>query len=246
MRYRRVAAVILGVSALAWSLTAINVPAGALTGASTSKLASLAKAGVSGSFHEVYRVVGPVNGTVEVTRQAARGRRPYVTGPGKWSFVFRASTGISSQWIEEGSRAWDCWHFSGVVQWTCSGPGTYETANGFILSVEPYIPGVVLTEVEALQEALKTKPTPVKHLSLFGSTSAHFGPLQCLKVEAVGIGNITWCFDRHGVLVTQRGGSSSYWTSVTLLEYQSAVPHSAFQLLGPSTSSGPNFTTVPI
>jgi hypothetical protein len=82
--------------------------------------------------------------------------------------VYQAQAGISSQWIEKGSMSWDCWRTADVATWTCSGPGHFEDANGFGLSIEPYIPGVVLGEVEELQQALKIKPSPVKGTSLFG------------------------------------------------------------------------------
>jgi hypothetical protein len=232
--------------ALVWSVTLASQPAvGATSHESVSTFIAMEKAGVAGSFDEVYQVaVGPSTGTVEVAQEAARGVRPFVTGPGRWSFVFQAQTGISSQWIEKGSTAWDCWHFSGVTTWTCSGPGQFQESNGFALSVEPYIPGLVLTQAQQLQDGLKMRPSPVKQISFFESNSARFGPLRCLKVDALGLSSpFSSCFDHRGILVTEHG--DSFWSSTTLLRYRSVVPKSPFQLKGKSESSGHGFVTVP-
>ena len=154
-------------------------------------------------------------------------------------------SGISSQWIEKGSMSWDCVRRPEETTWSCSGPGHYEEAKGFFLSTEPYIPGVVLSETNEPQRALKTKPSPVKGTSVFESTSATFGPLRCVRVDESTQGSsISTCFDRRGILVTQQGGSC--WTAITLVRYRSTVPHSAFQLKGTSRSSGRNFSLPPV
>ncbi len=233
--------------ALIWSLTAAQTSAASTAPGQTlpSSFIALTESAISGSFEEIYSVAGPPrSGTVEVAQDAARGVRPFITGPGMWSFVYQTKSGISSQWIEKGPTVWDCWHFSGVTTWTCSGPGSFRAANGVIESVAPYIPGLVLTELQQLQEGLKAKPPLVKHVSFFDSKSAHFGPLRCLRANAVSVGTVSACFDRHGILVTQHG-DLPFWTSITLLRFRSAVPHSAFQLLGPSRSSGSSFTAAP-
>lgn len=237
---------IVPVAVMLLAFSADGPSASAASNGSLSTLGDLALAGVSGSFDEVYQVVGPGgSGTVEVAQKASPGHRPFVTGSGEWSFVYQTNLGISSQWIEKGSMSWDCWHPANVASWKCSGPGHFEDTNGFFLAIEPYIPGMVLDDVEELQQALKTKPSPVKGISLFGSNSTSFGPLRCVKVAAVGLGSpISSCFDGHGILVTQQGGS--YLTTITLARYRSTVPRSAFQLKGTSKSSGRNFQTVPI
>jgi hypothetical protein len=64
-----------------------DVPsAGAASNRSLSSLGALAQAGVSGTFDEVYQVVGPggIGGTVEVAQEASPGHRPFVTGSGEW------------------------------------------------------------------------------------------------------------------------------------------------------------------
>ena len=215
--------------------------AGTSSSRSVSAFVALAKSGASGTFDEVYQVEGPNRGTIEIAQLVPQ--RPFNAGSGRWSFVYQTQTGISSQWIEEGSTSWDCWHFAGVTAWTCSGPGHFELSNGFIGSVEPYIPGLVLGEVTQLQQAGQLKPDPVKSIAFYGSKSTAFGRLRCLRVEATGVGTVTICLDHRGVLVTQRGGSR--WRSITLLRYRSGVPNSAFVLKGKSTSSGQNFAAVP-
>jgi hypothetical protein len=236
----------LPVAVMLLALSADGSGASAASNGSPSNLSGLALAGVSGSFDEVYQVVGAGgSGTVEVAQKARPGHRPFVTGSGEWSFVYQTHTGFSFQWIEKGSESWNCWRRTDAATWTCSGPGHFEASNGFFLAIQPYIPGVVLDDVEELQQALKTKPSPVKGISLFGSNSTSFGPLRCVKVAAVGLGlPISSCFDVHGILVTQQGGS--YWTTVTLARYGSTVLRSAFQLKGTSKSSGRNFELGPI
>src|ERR1017187_596056 len=83
MVYRLAAALSFGVGALVWSLAFASQPAvGATSHESVSAFIAMEKAGVSGSFDEVYHVVGPSTGTVEVAQEAARGVRSFVTGPG--------------------------------------------------------------------------------------------------------------------------------------------------------------------
>jgi hypothetical protein len=235
-------AVTLGLATLALPLISASVPAGAtVRPPSTSSFVALAKVGASGKFDEVYQVEGPSRGTIEVSQVAPQ--QAFNAGSGRWSFVFRSATGISTQWIEMGSSSWDCWHKPGVTKWACSGPGHFQLSNGFILSVEPYIPGLILGEMTQLQQSSKIKPDPVKNIAFYSSKSSRFGPLRCVRVNAMGYGRVTSCLDRHGVLVTQQGGS--YWSKITLLNYRSGVPGSAFRLKGMSTSSGSNFAVPP-
>ena len=230
----------MGTLALARISTA-EPTAGAAPSRSVSTFVSLARAGASGRFDELYRVEGPGNGIVEIAQEAPQ--RSFNAGSGRWSFVYKTQAGISSQWIQKGSASWDCWHGAGVTSWTCSGPGRFHQSNGFFLSVEPYIPGLVLGQVTNLIQAGQVKPDPVKSIAFFDSKSAGFGPLRCVKVDAIALGSVTSCLDRQGVLVALQG--DSYWTKITLLKYRSGVPTSAFRLKGVSTSSGRNFTTVP-
>jgi hypothetical protein len=94
-----------------------------------------------------------------------------------------------------------------------------------------------------LQHATQVKPDPVRSIAFFGSKSATFGPLRCVKVEAIGIGTAKACLDQRGVLVTEKG--SSDWPEITLLKYRSGVNDSAFRLNGTSTSFGHNFAATP-
>jgi len=192
---------------------------------------SLAKRGVSGSFFAVYRLSAQVNaGTVTVAQKAQAGHSPFVTRAGVWSFVLQNDAGYSSQWIERGSQAWDCWHAPGEGQWTCTGPGQFRYVNGYLMAISPYVPGEVLGDINQLEGALKSTLAPyraaVKNLAFYGSHSVHFGPLRCIRVT-----NITTCLDRSGVLVNEEQSG----TGVTLLRYSSKVPNSAFTLMGTST-----------
>lgn len=207
---------------------------------SVSAFVALAKHGLSGTYTEVYRVTGPSAGTVHVYQQARSGTFPFTTGPGTWSFLFLAQTGFSSQWIERGTKAWDCWRPATGTTWTCSGPGHFEEVNGFAQAVEPYIPGVMMGEINALETGLKEKVPETKNLVISESTSPQFGPLRCLTADGT-----TACIDRSGVLVNQYGGSA-YWSSITLVRRSPLVPARAFKTLGKSTSEGKKFTTVPL
>ena len=199
-----------------------------------------AKHALTGTYTEVYRVTGPSGGTVHVFQQARPGRFPFTTGSGSWSFLFLAQTGVSSQWIEHGSTAWDCWQPVSGTSWTCSGPGHFEETNGFFQSVEPYIPGVVIGELNSLETGLREKAPQVKNLVVSESTSPQFGPLRCLTADGT-----TACIDRSGVLVNQQGGSG-YWSNITLVRRSHSVPAIAFKTMGKSTSWGKNFTTLPL
>jgi hypothetical protein len=235
-------AVTLGLAILAVPLISATAAAGgAARPQSTPSFVALAKVGASGKFDEAYQVEGPGNGIVEIAQEELQ--QPFNAGTGQWSFVYQTPTGTSSQWIEKGSSSWDCWHQSGVTTWTCSGPGHFQQSNGFILSVEPYIPGLVLDEMSQLQQSSKIKPDPVKSIGFYSSKSTRFGPLRCERVDAMGYGRVTSCLDRHGVLVTQQGGS--YWSKITLLKYRSGIPGSAFRLMGANTSPGSSFVVPP-
>ena len=95
--------------------------------------------------------------------------------------------------------AWDCRRAPTATTWTCSGPGPFEPSNGFFLAVTPFIPGVVLGDVNQLVGGLAAQQ--VKGIRFYRSTSAHFGPLQCMEVDAT-----TSCLDHKGVMVSQQGG----------------------------------------
>lgn len=205
---------------------------------SVAAFVALATRGLSGTYTELYRVTGPNGGTVQVFQQAPSGIFPFTTGHGRWSFRLQAQSGISSQWVEHGSTAWDCWRPVSINAWKCSGPGHFEDSNGFFLSVEPYIPGVVVGDLHQLELGLKEKAPQVKNLVISDMTNPRFGSLRCLEVDG-----ITSCIDRAGVLVSQQGGS--YWSSITLLRRSTSVPGGAFELVGKSTSSGLHFTPIP-
>jgi hypothetical protein len=240
---RLIATVALALGGLIMSV-ATTPDAAASSSGSVSAFIALAKVGASGTFDEEYQLSGPNGGTVEVAQEAARGGHPYITGSGQWSFVFLASSGTSWQWIEKGYSAWDCWHFSGVTTWTCSGPGTFRYVNGFLGSIAPYVPGIVQDEVGQLQEALSTKPPLVHHVIAYTAKSTRFGSLRCVRATAPGYGTVHACVDRHGVLVSQQGGSM--WNDIALVRRTSVVRNSSFTSLGASTSSGANFSPVPL
>lgn len=240
MDRRLVRAAALGLIVLSCSWTCWSPQAGAASPPSHETInafVALARLGVSGTFSAVYAVsqgslAGSLAGTVEVAQEASPRQRPFTTGPGKWSFLYQSSAGYTLQWIERGPRAWDCRRAAGVTAWTCSGPGQFQPSNGFFLAVTPFIPGVVLGDINELTGGLKAHG--VKGIQFFASMSARFGSLQCMKVDGTSS-----CLDHAGVLVSQQGGS--YWTTITLLRRSSAVPSSAFVLNGKSTSSGRKF-----
>ena len=226
----------LGILAMGLSL----VPSWDASGATLSSppqsvdsFLALAARGISGTFSEVYQVTqGPLSGTVDLAQKGPPGQLPLTKGPVRWSFVYQSKAGFSRQWIERGSRAWDCVRPKGVTRWTCSGPGQFEGSNGFLISITPYIPGVVLDDIGEVRDGQETHLARGVRFST--STSSRFGLLQCMEVSGS-----TACLDRAGVLVSQQGGS--YWTTVTLLQRSASVPASAFTLRGRSTSSGHKF-----
>jgi hypothetical protein len=236
MDRRLVRAAALGLIVLSCSWTSWSAQAGAASLPShetVNTFVALDRLGESGTFSAVYAVSqGSLAGTVEVAQEASPRQRPFTTGPGKWSFLYQSLAGYASQWIERGTRAWDCRRAAGVTAWTCSGPGQFQLSNGFFLAVTPFIPGVVLGDINELTGGLKAHQ--VKGIQFFASMSARFGSLQCMKVDGTSS-----CLDDAGVLVSQQGGS--YWTTITLLRRSSAVPSSAFVLKGRSTSSGRKF-----
>jgi hypothetical protein len=196
---------------------------------------------LSGTFTEVYRLTGPNSGIVELSQQAPAGVDPFPTGHGRWSFLLQATTGLSSQWVEKGSTAWNCWRAATQTTWTCSGPGRFEEANGFILATEPYVPGTLAGDGSELEAGLKERAPEVRGIEFASSESPQFGPLRCLTVDLS-----TTCIDRSGVLVSQQSRSSySYWSSITLLRRSSSVSATAFTPVGKSTSAGKNFVLVP-
>lgn len=221
--------------------TPLDAPSGASSAppSSVATFVAAAHRALLGTFSEVYRLTGASSGIVELSQQAPSGVSPFPDGPGRWSFVYRSPTGISSQWIENGATAWDCWRFPHATSWTCSGPGQWGGSNGFALSVEPFVPGTLLGDLNELELGLKTKAPQLKGLEISESHSTQFGPLRCLRVDGV-----TSCIDHAGVVVRQRGGSS--WKTLSLLQRSSSVPKAAFTLLGTSSSSGSRFTLVPV
>jgi hypothetical protein len=200
-----------------------------------------AKHALTGTFSEVYRVTGPSSGTVTLYQQAPAGVNPVPMGRGGWAFVYLAANGISSQWIEKGATAWDCWQPATTAKayWACSGPGHFEEANGFALATQPYIPGVVGGEINALETGLKVRAIQVRGIEVSTVTSLQFGRLRCLHVDG-----ITTCIDRSGILVSQRGGT--YWTSISLVRRSSSLPPTAFVLFGKSASRGRGFVLPPV
>ena len=233
--------VVIGVLAMALSPVPVLSASGATFSSSPPTVSSflgLAERGLSGTFSESYRVTqgspseGYLSGTVDLAQHAPPGQLHLTKSTVRWSFVYLAQVGPSRQWIEKGSRVWDCIRDKGAAKWTCSGPGPYEPSNGFALAIQPYIPGVVLDNISEVTNGLKTHQAMGIHFST--STSSQFGPLQCM--EALGT---TSCLDQQGVLVSQQGGS--YWTTIALLRRSASAPTSAFTLRGKSTSSGRKF-----
>lgn len=196
---------------------------------------ALAARGISGTFSESYQATqGSLSGTVDLAQQGPPGQLLLTKGPVRWSFVY-TQAGHSMQWIERGSRAWDCVRGEGAPRWTCSGPGQFQPSNGFALSITPYVPVVVRNDISEVTNGLQTHQDLGIRFST--STNSRFGPLQCM--EALGT---TSCLNQAGVLVSQQGGP--YWTTVTLLQRSASVPASAFTLRGRSTSSGHKFELV--
>lgn len=235
------ASVWMGLSVAIGLIAPLGIPFAAASQQSQSSVSTFmasARHGLTGTYTEVYRVTGPNGGTVSVFQQAHSGEFPFTTGPGRWSFLFQAQSGISSQWIEHGSTSWDCWRPATDTTWSCSGPGHFEETNGFFQSVEPYIPGVMMGELNQLQTGIKERAPEVKNLVISESSSPQFGPLRCLTADGT-----TACIDRTGVLVNQHG--SGYWSSIMLVRRSPLVPATAFNLVSKSTSDGKNFTAVP-
>jgi hypothetical protein len=230
----------IAVLAMALSLVPSWSASGATPASSPQTVGSflaLATKGISGTFSESYQVTqGSLSRTVDLAQKGPPGGLPLnkgsVPSSVRWSFVYRTQMGHSMQWIEKGSRAWDCVRNDGAARWTCSGPGQFQPSNGFALSTVSYIPGVVLSDISEVTNGQETHPALGTRFST--SASPRFGPLQCM--EALGT---TSCLDHAGVLVSQQGGP--YWTTVTLLQRSPSVPASAFALKGKSTSSGRKF-----
>jgi hypothetical protein len=201
---------------------------------------TLADRALSGTFSEVYRIsTGRVQtgGVVAVAQKAAAGQEPFVTGRGTWSFVYQNQAGYSSQWIEGGPTTWDCWRPPGAPEWTCSGPGIFDYVNGYLMAIEPYVPGQLIGEENELKGALHYQARPFKKtaqkiiaaITFSRTRSPHFGSLRCM--EAAGY---TTCLDSAGVMVSQRSGPEV----ITLLHYSSNAPPAAFKLEG-AVASGP-------
>lgn len=238
--------VVLGLVVLCWSVLFAAEEAVAGTSSSPHQslksFLALAERGLSGSFSEVYELPQfPGGGMVTVAQSAPPGERPFVTGPGTWSFVYENEAGYASQWIERGQTAWDCWHPPGVSQWTCSGPGQFRDVNGYLMAISPFVPGEIQGDINALEGALTSKMPQIKKLvekrTFFASHSPQFGPLKCMKVVGA-----TVCLDRFGVVVSGGGGAFGY--SVTLVSHSSLAPKSAFTLNGSIPASGQTFVAL--
>lgn len=203
---------------------------------------SLAKRGVSGSFSEVYEVSGaPFGGTVQLAQIALAGHQASLTGTDTWSFVYQKQEGYSSQWVEKGDTAWDCWHPPSASSWTCTGPGQFRYVNGYLMAVSPFVPLGVLGAINALKGALTSKTPGIKKIvarrTLFESTSQRFGPLQCLRVAGG-----TTCLDRSGVVVTS---TQVFGGAIKLVRFSRSVSKTAFVLLGSLPPSGVPFVALP-
>jgi hypothetical protein len=206
---------------------------------------ALADRAVSGTFSELYRIStgeASTSGVVAVAQEATSGQRPFVTGPGTWSFLYENEAGYSSQWIEKGSTAWDCWRPPGANVWTCSGPGSFRYVNGFLMAVAPYVPGQFIGESNQLTAAFnfqmpglkKAAQKVIAAITFSRKRNTHFGLLDCMKADAY-----TTCLDSSGVVVSQHSGTQT----ITLLRHSATVPASAFKLQG-TTTGGP-FLTLP-
>lgn len=193
---------------------------------SAQQFIQLARQGTTRSFAGVYQVTGAHSGVIEVDqKQPPRASNP---GSGIWSFVYRANQGISSQWVQKGSSSYDCWQSVGDTTWTCSGPGSYQQVNGFILATEPFIPSGLAGQLNQLQEARGHKGW-VKSLSIFKSHSKQFGALSCLRVVAVTLGSPAQiCIDHKGTMVNETNWPGGYFSNVRLEYEGTSIPSAAF------------------
>jgi hypothetical protein len=193
---------------------------------SAQQFIQLAEQGATRTFAGVYQVTGAHVGVIEVDQK--QHPQAFSPGSGTWSFVYRANQGISSQWIQKGSSSYDCWQRAGDTTWACSGPGSYQQANGFILATEPFIPSGVAGQLNQLQEARGHKGW-VKSLSIFKSDSKQFGVLNCIKVKAVTLSSpATICIDHNGTMVSETNWPGGYFSNVSLEHHGTSIPSTAF------------------
>jgi hypothetical protein len=200
----------------------------------------LAEKGATRTFAGVYQVTGAHSGEIEVDQK--QDPLAFNQGSGTWSFVYRASEGISSQWIQKGSSSYDCWQAASDTTWTCSGPGSYRQANGFILATEPFIPSGLTGQLNQLQEAQGHKGW-VKSLTIFKSHSPQFGVLSCMKVMALTLSSpATICIDHNGTMVSETNWPGGYFSNVSLEHHGTSIPSAAFT---PLSAPRPGLMPIP-
>lgn len=118
-----------------------------------------------------------------------------------------------------------------------AGPGSFNDVNGYLMAIEPYVPGQLIGEASELEGAFHYQTQPLERtahmilaaITFSGAGSALFGPLRCMKASSY-----TTCLDAAGVMVSQRSGPET----ITLLRHSAAVPAAAFKLEG-AVSGGP-------
>lgn len=186
----------------------------------------LAEKGATRTFAGLYQVTGAHTGMIEVDQK--QHPQAFDPGSGTWSFVYRSTQGISSQWIQKGSLSYDCWQPAGDATWTCSGPGSYRQVNGFILATEPFLPSGVVGQLRQLDEAQGHKGW-IKSLSITQTHSTQFGGLSCMKVMALTMSSpATICIDHEGTLVSERNWPGGYFSNVSLEQHDTSIPSAAF------------------
>ena len=200
-----------------------------------------ATAAAERTFAATYRVTGSHRGVVRVAQKVHPD--PSDPGSGTWSFVFRSTSGISSQWIQQGSSSSDCWRpTADGAPWSCTGPGTYHQVSGFLLSTAPFVPSGVVSQLALLQEAFGHDGW-VQHAEVSKRHSRHFGELRCLEVRAISLGApVTMCIDRHGTMVRESDWPGGYFTDVSLVRRSATLPQGAFE---PLSALQPGLLTVP-
>ena len=196
----------------------------------------LAEAGIHGTFEATYRVVGNpgaegpnANGTVVVAQRAGAHTSAWPDGAGEWSYRLESVNGWGFQWIEHGLTAEDCWRTPTERAWRCTGPGTYEGSNGFVISTWAFVPA---TAVAAISNGIGPSAVSL-HLQTYREARSANGPLVCLR-RASSSGNESWCLTTAGRLASEKGVGAVFfdWPLITLTHCQEAVPSPDFVPLG--------------
>jgi len=194
---------------------------------------ALAEKGLEGTFRLTYRVDGTGgdggltgSGSLIVAQRARTGTTAWPDSAGTWSFSLTESPNSAFQWIEAGDTAKDCWRWPRHPAMVCTGPGSYEPSNGFVLATLPFVPG---TAVESLRSIIDPEFGQRPKFTVFSqSGSVVTGPLTCLRVAEAG--GTTTCITRSGLVasVSPDLHIGLLWTSVQLVREQSGPLPSDF------------------